>query len=54
MEAFLDRIHEGFFYILGIWVAVLIYQIFKTLERIQEYLGRLVHRYDPPDRTDWD
>ena len=50
----MERIQEGFFYLVGIWVVIFTYQILKTLETIKGYLGRLVHRYDPPDRSDWD
>jgi hypothetical protein len=54
MEIFIERIQEGFFYFVGIWVLIYVYQILKTLGRIEGYLGRLVHRYAPLDRTDWD
>ena len=54
MEALLERIQDGFFYLIAVWVAAFLYHIAKTLEKIQEYLGRFILRYDPPDRADWD
>lgn len=54
MEAFFERLQDGFFYLIAIWVAAVLYYIAKTLEKIQEYLGRLALRYDLQDGADWD